>query len=173
MNNILERRRQWFEEYTRRAEQAVTKAPRPGDRYTCPCCGYPTLSARGGDDICELCNWEDDGQDDPHADEAWGGPNGAYSLSEARVNFKSHLIMYSPDKPTKRIGGNTNSPLEHRAKRAIVEAFDAMINKTDGLAIAALWKRVFDNEIILESEVKRKNREYEAHMRRRGSPATD
>ncbi|WP_218025583.1 CPCC family cysteine-rich protein [Capsulimonas corticalis] len=41
-------------------------------RYPCPCCGYPTLPRRGWQDICGLCSWHDDGQDDPHADEVWG-----------------------------------------------------------------------------------------------------
>ena len=63
-------------------------------REKCPCCGFPTLDERGDYDICELCNWEDDGQDDLYADEVWGGPNGDYSLTEARRNFNKHLIMY-------------------------------------------------------------------------------
>ncbi len=170
MSDILERRRQWFEEYLHPVEHGVTKAPQFGVRFTCPCCGYPTLSERGGYDICELCNWEDDGQDDPHADETWGGPNGAYSLSEARLNFKRHLIMYGPGKPTKRIGGNTNSPLENQAKRAIVEAFEAMMNESDPLARNVLWQRVLDNEMILKSELERHIREYEARIKGRGSP---
>ena len=33
------------------------------------CCAYPTLSTRGIHDICDLCWWEDDGQDDPNADD--------------------------------------------------------------------------------------------------------
>ncbi|MEA3320951.1 MAG: CPCC family cysteine-rich protein [Bacillota bacterium] len=41
-------------------------------RETCPCCGYPPLEERGNFEICILCNWEDDGQDDPYADEVWG-----------------------------------------------------------------------------------------------------
>jgi len=52
----------------------------------------------GGFEICILCNWEDDGQDDPYADEVWGGPNGDYSLTEARKNFKENLIMYRDKK---------------------------------------------------------------------------
>jgi hypothetical protein len=99
MSDIFEYRRQWFNEYVQRVEHGVIEPPRLGVRYVCPCCGYPTLSERGNYDICELCNWEDDGQDDPHADEVWGGPNGDYSLSEARQNFQQNLIMYSPDKP--------------------------------------------------------------------------
>ncbi|MFD2115605.1 CPCC family cysteine-rich protein [Paenibacillus yanchengensis] len=57
-------------------------------RHNCPCCGYPTLEERRNWEICSLCNWEDDGQDDPHADQVWGGPNQDYSLTEARETSK-------------------------------------------------------------------------------------
>ena len=57
-------------------------------KFTCPCCGFPTLSERGGYDICILCNWEDDGQDDKDADAVLGGPNGDLSLTQARDNFQ-------------------------------------------------------------------------------------
>ena len=56
-------------------------------RIKCPCCGYQTLSARGIYDICQVCFWEDDGQDDETAGEVWGGPNGDLSLTQARKNF--------------------------------------------------------------------------------------
>ena len=55
----------------------------------CPCCGYRTLAKRNDDDICPVCFWHDDGQDDPHADEVWGGPNKDLSLSMARENFRA------------------------------------------------------------------------------------
>jgi Cysteine-rich CPCC len=42
---------------------------------------------RGAFEICEVCFWEDDGQDDPDADAALGGPNGGLSLTDARRNF--------------------------------------------------------------------------------------
>lgn len=42
-------------------------------RFKCPCCGYPTLNERVAYDVCILCNWEVDGQDDDCADEVWGG----------------------------------------------------------------------------------------------------
>ncbi|WP_261769601.1 CPCC family cysteine-rich protein [Paenibacillus polysaccharolyticus] len=54
-----------------------------------------------GWEICCLCNWEDDGQDDPHADEVWGGPNQDYSLAEARENFKKHYIVNPRGNTTK------------------------------------------------------------------------
>lgn len=63
-------------------------------REICPCCSFPTLEERRIFEICELCSWEDDGQDDPYADEVWSCPNGDYSLSKARKNFKENLIMY-------------------------------------------------------------------------------
>ena len=47
-------------------------------------------------EICGLCDWEDDGQDDDDADQIAGGPNSNYSLTEARGNFEKHLTMYRP-----------------------------------------------------------------------------
>jgi hypothetical protein len=56
--------------------------------YPCPCCGYLTLSERGGDLICKVCFWEDDGQDEHDADVVRGGPNKPLSLTLARANFR-------------------------------------------------------------------------------------
>jgi hypothetical protein len=53
----------------------------------CPCCRYLTLKSRGDFEICPVCFWEDDGQDDQDASLVRGGPNGALSLDEARRNF--------------------------------------------------------------------------------------
>ena len=64
------------------------------DLHPCPCCGYPTLLERGAYEICTICWWEDDGQDDDNADAVRGGPNGAYSLTQARANFADHFDMY-------------------------------------------------------------------------------
>ncbi|MGJ4881685.1 MULTISPECIES: CPCC family cysteine-rich protein [unclassified Bradyrhizobium] len=47
------------------------------------------MGERGGFEICPVCYWEDDGQDDHDADLVRGGPNGALSLTEARANFKT------------------------------------------------------------------------------------
>jgi len=59
-----------------------------GSLYRCPCCGCRTLGERGGDEICPVCFWEDDGQDDHDADEVRGGPNDKLSLTQARQNFR-------------------------------------------------------------------------------------
>ena len=59
-----------------------------GGPYRCPCCSYVTLSQRGYHEICPVCFWNDDGQDDDDADEVRGGPNRGLSLTEARRNFR-------------------------------------------------------------------------------------
>lgn len=60
----------------------------------CPCCGYCTLDSRADFDICTVCWWEDDGQDnDTAADES--GANGGLTLVAARVNFLRYGI-YDP-----------------------------------------------------------------------------
>lgn len=58
----------------------------------CPCCGYATLSGRGEYEICNVCWWEDDGQDNHNANVVNGGPNGKLSLTRARINFIFHGI---------------------------------------------------------------------------------
>lgn len=67
------------------------------DFLDCPCCGYATLSARGDFEICTICWWEDDGQDDHNADKERGGPNKS-SLTAARKNFADHFDMYDAGK---------------------------------------------------------------------------
>lgn len=58
----------------------------PFGKTACPCCGHATLSSRGDYEICPVCFWEDDGQDDADAAVARGGPNRS-SLAEARRSF--------------------------------------------------------------------------------------
>ena len=66
---------------------SIVKPAKPGLRYNCPCCGFRTLSERGGFEICEVCFWQDDGQDEHDADVVRGGPNHRLSLSQAQRNF--------------------------------------------------------------------------------------
>ena len=73
------------------------------EKVLCPCCGFKTLTGRGQYEICSVCFWEDDGQDDPQADEVWGGPNYELSLTTARENFK-------------RIGASSERVLKHVRK---------------------------------------------------------
>ena len=55
-------------------------------KYVCPCCGYATLDEVDAYEICKICFWEEDDQDDPKADECWGGPN-KVSLTDGRKNL--------------------------------------------------------------------------------------
>lgn len=75
---VLDRRRKFnslLDNYKNNLEEL-------GD-FTCPSCGYPTLGERRMYEICILCGWEDDGQDDKDADNVWGGPNGDLSLNDS------------------------------------------------------------------------------------------
>ncbi len=56
-------------------------------KFRCPCCQCLTLDERSGYDICPVCFWEDDGQNDHDANEVRGGPNGALSLAHARIHY--------------------------------------------------------------------------------------
>jgi len=56
--------------------------------YRCPCCRYKTLHGRGDFEICPVCFWEDDGQDDHDPDDIRGGPNYHVSLTQARQNYQ-------------------------------------------------------------------------------------
>ena len=112
--SAFEKRRALFESALAPGEPAAVRIARqwssaPDVRSTCPCCGYPTIAQRHAYDICALCDWEDDGQDDPwycpphrgiDPAKVNGGPNGDYSLREARANFQEHGTQYRPSDPT-------------------------------------------------------------------------
>ena len=95
------RRLAWFAEYSSRLDGQPPRLP-----LRCPCCGCNTLDERGACDICSVCFWEDDGQDDHDADVVRGGPNGALSLSRARANYlrfgaceESMIVNVRPPRP--------------------------------------------------------------------------
>ena len=85
----LEHSQQWFDWYVEQLESnsVISKEGETGP-FRCPCCGSLTLDERGGYDICPVCFWEDDGQDDHDADVVRGGPNGKLSLTQARDNYR-------------------------------------------------------------------------------------
>jgi hypothetical protein len=60
---------------------------------TCPCCGYETIDGRGNYDICPICWWEDDGQDNDDANVVRSGPNSNVSLTRARISFLTHGLF--------------------------------------------------------------------------------
>ncbi len=62
----------------------------PTAAYHCPCCKFRTLHSRGEYEICQVCFWEDDGQDEHDADVVRGGPNHDLSLRQGQLNFASY-----------------------------------------------------------------------------------
>jgi Cysteine-rich CPCC len=59
-----------------------------GSLYRCPCCNCRTLTERGCEELCPVCFWQDDGQDNHDADEVRGGPNYELGLTQARKNYQ-------------------------------------------------------------------------------------
>lgn len=137
--------------------------PKPAfHRHPCPCCGYPTLTELAAYEICVLCNWEDDGQDDESADEVWGGPNSDYSLSEAQKNFLKYRVMYSPEGDQRLTGNDT--PLEFETKGQLIAAFE----KLAGASLADrqhLTEEVARLESVLHAEATRQIKTYETAHR--------
>jgi Cysteine-rich CPCC len=86
----LEIRRQWFESYVDKLKHySVIEPVQESMMYRCPCCCYKTLGERSGYEICDICFWEDDGQDEQDTNVIRGGPNGSLSLTKARENFQN------------------------------------------------------------------------------------
>ncbi len=69
----------------------------PLEFESCPCCGYNTIEERGSYNICKLCWWEDDGQDNKNAEVVLGGPNYGISLAMGRYNYLIHGL-YDPNR---------------------------------------------------------------------------
>lgn len=79
----IARNRAWFDAYVQKIRTTPQALP-----LRCPCCFCKTLSERGAFEICDVCFWEDDGQDDYDADIVRGGPNNVLSLTQARGNYQ-------------------------------------------------------------------------------------
>jgi hypothetical protein len=156
--STFQERRAWFDAFYERFNVGLRHAPDYGVRFTCPCCGYPTLYERRGHEICRLCQWQDDGQDDPCADEVYGAPNYDYSLTEARQNFDRFLAMYRPDNDP-RIGG-PDSATTLAAKQEIIRAFDSMIGAEEPTRVQ-LWTVVDQHLRVLLHESRRRGKEHE------------
>ncbi len=81
----------------------VSKPPEKQKTYRCPCCKFKTLYGRGQDEICPVCFWHDDGQDEDEADKVWGGPNRSLSLRQAQANyatigaFEQRVVQFTRD----------------------------------------------------------------------------
>ena len=60
----------------------------------CLCCGYKTLTLPDAFELCQVCWWQDDGQDDRDADVVRRTVNGDLSLSEGRRNYKHYRAAH-------------------------------------------------------------------------------
>jgi len=154
MNTLLQRLRKFFDfdNQTQRAVEQKAVLPQKEKRFACPCCGYPTLCERGAYEICKLCFWEDDGQDD--ADEVLPGPNHGYSLAESRRNFERYLVMYPPEEDPRFEGGDNEKTKQ--IKRALIAVFDKMQNEPPAEELNALWQEVDKHEKALRDELNRR-----------------
>ena len=147
-------RRRFFEVYSIGPNRQAGGEQSNEVTYACPCCGYPTLRALGEFDICSLCCWEDDGQDDVDADLVRGGPNQSFSLIEARENFERYLVMYPPELDT-RVGG-PDSDREKDARGAIIAAYNRMMEDPRSEELQLLQQQVFEGKQVLQQELKRR-----------------
>jgi len=111
----------------------------------CPCCRYPMLSERAAYEICLICWWEDDGQDDANADRVLGGPNGRYSLTQARANFADHFDMYD-------VGKGVGAVANPTPERTAIVAYLRSVRDGD----RAYDKRVLHGLLRSENNVRRK-----------------
>jgi hypothetical protein len=109
-------------------------------------------------EICKICWWEDDGQDDDDADDIRGAPNSDYSLTEARENFQQFLIKYHPDQD-RRIGGPDSEQLL-AVKRDLIETFEAMRAEPSTQELNELWGRVQVLEQRIDEAVRARARSH-------------
>jgi hypothetical protein len=69
----------------------------------CPCCWFPTLYQRAVYDICCICWWEDDWQDEYNKYDILGWPNWDLSLYQAQsniiqqINYEKLLSLFQID----------------------------------------------------------------------------
>jgi rubrerythrin len=77
------------------AERAFAQEERQRSRFTCQCCGLPTLDwdpATRDMETCPICHWDQEFIKDPSV--PTGGPNGPLSLAEAWTIFDRTFTMY-------------------------------------------------------------------------------
>jgi hypothetical protein len=87
----------WVHAFSDRYVQDLRDAP----RHLCDCCGYRTLLNAGHYEICAVCGWEDDRDDNNRirgGPDAPSGPNGI-SLTQARANYAESGAAKERSKP--------------------------------------------------------------------------
>lgn len=84
-----------IQELSKRGVRVKEIIGEPEKLFACPCCGRKTLQEQASFDICRVCWWEDDGQDNIDADKTFGGANYGITLAQARYNYLTKGI-YDP-----------------------------------------------------------------------------
>ena len=92
----------------------------------------------------------------------WGGPNSDYSLAEARVNFRTYRVMYSPGRDQRITGGD--SALEYETKGRLMAVFD-LLGRAQPTERTGLFAEIERLEAILRAETDRQVREWEVNKR--------
>ncbi|WP_346890147.1 CPCC family cysteine-rich protein [Clostridium sp. UBA1056] len=115
--------------------------------------------------ICVLCNWEDDGQDYLDEDLIKGGPNGHYSLTEARDNFKKYLIMYSPDRDMRITGYDTKEV--KTTKKELIEVYNEIMKEKNSIQLDKAWNLAYNLEDRVHKITLEKIRKYENNLKRK------
>ena len=90
-----------------------------------------------------MCIWEDDGEDDATTHDWGGGPNGAYSLTEARANFVTFGTMYHPDNNT-TVTGNDSADIT-ALKQELMALYETLPSLTDDKWVQH-WKEILGQE---------------------------
>lgn len=137
-------------------------------REKCPCCGYLTLKRRNHPqmpewEVCVLCNWEDDGQSDQDAGRVYGGANSSYSMTEARLNFKKYLVMYSPDNDTRMTHGDC--PEEIAIKKLLIKLFKDSTIITGRCKKDEIWSEIIRLENQLHEYTHLQIEQYELSLK--------
>jgi hypothetical protein len=99
--------------------------------FRCPCCGFKTLAEQNAYEICPICLWEDDGQDDTDADSVRGGPNGGLSLTQARANYEASDTSLAGRDP--RLG-------KHQSGPGFIYVNDRRVMRIPGWVLVQTWE---------------------------------
>jgi len=126
------RRRQFFERH----------------RYThgkgagvCAACGFPTLTQQVKYDYCSACHWEDDGSDDPDANEV-SQVNGGITLNQARNNVLDNGTMFSHADVAWMHPSSYESIFSEEAylyRKRMFQLFDGLMELNDDEAMEQQW----------------------------------
>lgn len=105
-------------------------------RFTCPCCGYPTLLRRDYYDGCPLCNWDDECLDDETVDKQ-AGMNSLESLREARRDFDTLGTIYPEDGSAEACADR--DPNVKRLAGELRARYECLMKTTDPRELKQAW----------------------------------